>query len=276
MVADRIQKVLANAGLASRRGVERWIEEGHISVNGKPATLGQKIGPKDRVLVHGKPFVWRDSQSELVTIAYHKPIGQVCTRSDPEDRPTVFQALPKRKFGRWISIGRLDVNTAGLLLFTTDGELANRLMHPSNQVQREYAVRALGTMSDADITSLKRGIELEDGIAKVHGIRAMERKEGANQWYRVVLTEGKKREVRRLFEAVGLTVNRLIRVRFGDIELHRQHRIEQVRTLSPGEQRSLYRAAGLDAPGGLQQQRERKDQSTRKTRSHKGKKRTRR
>ncbi len=252
MVADRIQKVLANAGLASRRGVERWIEEGHITVNGQPATLGQKISPKDRVTVHGKPFVWRDSKTELTTIAYHKPIGQVCTRSDTEDRPTVFEALPKLKSGRWISIGRLDVNTAGLLLFTTDGELANGLMHPSNEVQREYAVRALGVMSDIDMVKLKRGIELEDGMAKCHGIRAMEGKEGANQWYRVVLTEGRKREVRRLFEAIGLQVNRLIRVRFGDIELHRQHRREQVRTLSPGEQRSLYLAAGLEVPKHLQ------------------------
>lgn len=247
-MGERIQKVLANAGLASRRTVEAWIKEDRVTVNGQPANLGQRITPKDRVQVDGRPFVWQDADVTPQIIAYHKPIGQVCSNSDPDGRPTVFESLPALEQGRWISIGRLDVNTAGLLLFTNDGELANRLMHPKQQLQREYAVRFLAGSQEPPLQRLLEGIELDDGLAKAHGLRLMGKEEGANQWCRITITEGRKREVRRMFEAIGCRVNRLIRVRFGDVELRRDHRIEQVRQLSRGESRSLYQKAGLTVP----------------------------
>ena len=274
-MTERIQKVLANAGVASRRTIEDWISAGRIYVNGSQATLGQKIGPKDRVEVDGRKIRLADATPQVQVIAYHKPVGQVCSRYDEDGRPTVFEALPKISGGRWVSVGRLDVNTAGLLLFTNDGELANRLMHPSSEVQREYAVRALGSPSESDLAKLTKGVELDDGPARCHGLRVMEKTEGANQWYRVVLIEGRKREVRRLFEAIGLKVNRLIRVRFGDIELHRTHRIEEVRVLSPGEHRSLYRVAGLTLPDELVDKTPVQQKSARKkpVRRNKGRKR---
>ncbi len=219
-MSERLQKVLANAGLASRREIERWIDSGRIKVNGSIAILGTKVSDRDKISVDDKPFYLNNVDLVNQTIAYHKPIGQICSRSDPEGRDTVFQHLPKLKNQRWISVGRLDINTSGLLLFTTDGELANKLMHPSSEIEREYAVRVLGEVDDIMIKKLIRGVKLDDGIAKFKSIKKTGG-EGANHWYNVVLTEGKNREVRRLWEAIGVKVSRLMRIRFGEIKLNR-------------------------------------------------------
>ena len=219
-MAERLQKVLANAGLASRREIEKWIDAGRIKVNGKVAILGTRVSDRDKIFVDDKPFYLNNDHLLNQTIAYHKPIGQICSRNDPENRDTVFSHLPKLKNQRWISIGRLDINTSGLLLFTTDGELANKLMHPSSEIEREYAVRVLGEVDDAMIKKLTNGVKLNDGIANFKSVKAAGG-EGANHWYNVILTEGKNREVRRLWEAIGVKVSRLMRVRYGAIKLNR-------------------------------------------------------
>ena len=219
---ERLQKVLAAAGLGSRREIEGWIGAGRVSVNGKPAKLGDRVGPADRVSVDGKPVkaLERSGDTRRRVILYHKPEGELTTRKDPEGRPTVFEALPRLRGSRWVSVGRLDTNTSGLLIFTNDGALANKLMHPSSEIEREYAVRVLGQVSDEQLMLLKRGVKLEDGMAAFDDIRDAGG-EGANHWYHVTLKEGRNREVRRLWEAVGLTVSRLIRVRFGNLGLPR-------------------------------------------------------
>ena len=219
---ERLQKVLAAAGLGSRREIEGWIAAGRVSVNGKPAKLGDRVGPADRVSVDGKPVkaLERSGDTRRRVILYHKPEGELTTRKDPEGRPTVFEALPRLRGSRWVSVGRLDTNTSGLLIFTNDGALANKLMHPSSEIEREYAVRVLGQVSDEQLMLLKRGVKLEDGMAAFDDIRDAGG-EGANHWYHVTLKEGRNREVRRLWEAVGLTVSRLIRVRFGNLGLPR-------------------------------------------------------
>lgn len=215
---ERLQKVLAQAGVASRREIEEWIAAGRIAVNGVPATLGQKVGPGDRVKVNGKLVPLRFNQRSPRVLIYHKPEGEIVSRDDPEGRPTVFDRLPLLRKGRWLAIGRLDFNTSGLLLFTNDGDLANRLMHPRYELEREYAVRVLGALTDEQAKSLLDGVQLEDGVAKF-GLLRDEGGEGANHWYRVTISEGRNREVRRMFEAVGLTVSRLMRVRYGSVEL---------------------------------------------------------
>ncbi|MDR1662646.1 MAG: pseudouridine synthase, partial [Azoarcus sp.] len=215
---ERLQKVLARAGLASRRQIEEWVAEGRIQVNGRPADPGQKIGPGDRVKLNGRLAPLRFGGRPPRVLLYHKPEGEIVSRRDPEGRPTVFERLPSLRRGRWLAIGRLDFNTSGLLLFTDDGGLANRLMHPSHGIDREYAVRLLGELSDEQIQLLTTGIALEDGPARLDSLRR-EGGEGINHWYRVTLSEGRNREIRRLFEAVGLTVSRLMRVRYGPIEL---------------------------------------------------------
>lgn len=215
---ERLQKVLAQAGVASRREIEELVIAGRISVNGLPASLGQKIGPGDRVKVNGKLIPLRFAQRSPRVLIYHKPEGEIVSRDDPEGRPTVFERLPLLRKGRWLAVGRLDFNTSGLLLFTNDGELANRLMHPRYELEREYAVRVLGELSEEQARSLTEGIQLEDGVARFNGLRD-EGGEGANHWYRVIISEGRNREVRRMFEAVGLTVSRLMRVRYGSVEL---------------------------------------------------------
>lgn len=220
MAEERLQKVLANAGLASRREIEKWIEAERIKVNGKIAILGTRVSSKDKIFVDDKPFYFSNDEIVNQTIAYHKPIGQICSRNDPEGRDTVFSHLPKLKNQRWISVGRLDINTSGLLLFTTDGELANKLMHPSSEIEREYAVRVLGEVDAVMIKKLTDGIKLSDGFAKFNSIKEAGG-DGANHWYNVILTEGKNREVRRLWEAIGVKVSRLIRVRYGAIKLNR-------------------------------------------------------
>lgn len=215
---ERLQKVLAQAGVASRREIEEWVVAGRILVNGLPAALGQKIGPGDRVKVNGKLIPLRFTQRSPRVLIYHKPEGEIVSRDDPEGRPTVFERLPVLRKGRWLAVGRLDFNTSGLLLFTNDGDLANKLMHPRYELEREYAVRTLGELTEEHVKSLTEGIQLEDGLAKF-GLVRDEGGEGANHWYRVTIAEGRNREVRRMFEAIGLTVSRLMRVRYGSVEL---------------------------------------------------------
>ena len=243
--AERIQKVLARAGLGSRRQIEGWISEGRIAVNGKRAGLGDKVGPKDRLELDGKPLLLNAAPAQPSRVlAYHKPAGEICTRSDPEGRPTVFQSLPPLKDARWISVGRLDFNTAGMLLFTNDGELAHALMHPSREIEREYAVRVRGKANEERLAQLLKGVELEDGPAKFLKITDAGG-EGSNHWYHVVLAEGRNREVRRLWEAVGIDVSRLIRVRFGPCELPRERRTGEHWDLTPPEIDRLRVVAGM-------------------------------
>ena len=215
---ERLQKVLAQLGIGSRREIEEWVLAGRISVNGLPAELGQKIGPGDKVKYNGRLLPLKFNIRRARVIMYHKPEGEIVSKDDPEGRPSVFDRLSIVRKGRWIAIGRLDFNTSGMLLFTNDGDLANRLMHPRYEFQREYAVRVLGQLDEAQMHALTDGIELEDGPARFLSI-ADEGGEGANHWYRVVLSEGRNREVRRMFEHFGLTVSRLIRVRFGPFSL---------------------------------------------------------
>jgi 23S rRNA pseudouridine2605 synthase len=244
---ERIQKVLANAGLGSRREVEAWIKDGRINVNGKPASLGDKISEEDRITLDGKPI--RRHQKQIIprTIVYHKPVGEVCTRHDPEGRATIFRKLPKPDNGRWVAVGRLDINTSGLMLLTTDGELANRLMHPSSMIPREYSVRVLGNVSEEQLEQLVQGVQLEDGPARFEEI-VDAGGEGANHWYYVLLAEGRKREVRRLWEAVGVTVSRLIRVRFGPIFLEPRIKTGRWEELNPEQTRELYESVRLPVP----------------------------
>lgn len=218
---ERIQKVLAAAGYASRREVEDWVVAGRVSVNGLPSFLGQKVVPGDRVKVNGKLINVRFASRAARVLVYHKPEGEIVSREDPEGRPSVFDRLPALKRGRWIAIGRLDFNTSGLLLFTDDGELANRMMHPRYELVREYAVRLLGELTEEQAKQLLDGIQLEDGVAKFGSVRS-EGGEGSNRWYRVTISEGRNREVRRMFESLGLTVSRLMRVRYGPVELPRR------------------------------------------------------
>ena len=240
-----MQKVIADAGLASRREAERWIAAGRITVNGRPASLGARVGPVDVLRVDGRP-VSRAAPRRRI-IRYHKPAGELTARHDPFVRPTVFDNLPRLGRARWIAIGRLDFNTTGLLLFTDDGELAHRLMHPSRGVEREYAVRVRGAPSDEALARLTGGIVLEDGEARFDALRPAGG-EGANRWYHVVLREGRNRGVRRLFEAVGCTVSRLIRVRFGPVTLPRTLRPGRYEDVDRDEARALVREAGLVRP----------------------------
>ncbi|MEW5790425.1 MAG: 23S rRNA pseudouridine(2605) synthase RluB [Pseudomonadota bacterium] len=244
---EKLQKVLARIGLGSRREMEEWITAGRVRVNGQPAKLGDRITDRDEISIDGERLPdWRRQGPRRRVIMYHKPVGEVTTRKDPEGRPTVFDRLPRLRQGRWISVGRLDLNTDGLLLLTTDGELANALMHPSREIEREYAVRVLGRPTDENLQQLREGVMLEDGMAHFDSIE-YEGGEGANSWYRVVLKEGRNREVRRLWEAVGLTVSRLIRTRYGPIQLPRAVRAGRWEDLTPEELDALLEAAGLPA-----------------------------
>ena len=243
-MAERIQKVLASAGHGSRRQIESWIREGKITVHSKPAILGQTIDHTDRITIDSHPIRLHFTRGEkkLKVIPYYKPVGEVCTRKDEKGRTTVFSKLPKIRNSRWINIGRLDINTTGLLLFTTDGDLANKLMHPSNQVEREYAVRVLGEATKEQLQALKDGVELEDGLARFTDI-VDSGGEGVNHWYHVVIMEGRNREVRRLWESQGLTVSRLIRTRFGPYILPRRKRVGQNWRLEDTEIKALIEAA---------------------------------
>lgn len=216
---ERIQKLLARAGVGSRREVEGWIEAGRLQINGEPVTPGQKASVHDRIELDGKRLeIAAGAQVLRRVLIYNKPEGEVTTRRDPEGRPTVFDRLPRLPDHRWIAIGRLDINTTGLVLFTTDGELANRLMHPSRQVDREYAVRVFGEVDEAMIKRLSEGVMLEDGTARFTDISEAGGK-GMNQWFHVTLMEGRNREVRRLWESQGVRVSRLKRVRYGPVFL---------------------------------------------------------
>jgi len=220
-MSEKLQKVLARAGHGSRREIESMIAAGRVSVDGKVATLGDRVESSKslKIRIDGHLVSVAESATEVCRVlAYYKPEGELCTRSDPEGRPTVFDRLPRLRGSRWIAVGRLDVNTCGLMLFTTDGELANRLMHPSREVEREYAVRVFGQVDDDKIRQLSKGVQLEDGPAAFKTLK-FGGGEGINQWYNVTLTEGRNREVRRLWEAVGVQVSRLMRVRYGDITL---------------------------------------------------------
>ncbi|UCE89242.1 MAG: 23S rRNA pseudouridine(2605) synthase RluB [Pseudomonadota bacterium] len=241
-MSEKLQKVLARAGLGSRREIEEWIRAGRVKVDGRVATLGERVEQGVSVQVDGRPVAVRSAVRRV--IAYHKPVGEVCTRRDPDGRSTMFAALPRLRDGRWVAVGRLDVNTAGLILLTTDGELANRLMHPGSGVEREYAVRVLGAVSGDTLHRLREGVELDDGPANFATIREAGG-EGANRWYHVTLKEGRKREVRRLWEAVGLRVSRLIRVRFGPLRLERELRPGKWREVTGRELDALLASAGL-------------------------------
>jgi len=219
LAGERVQKVLAKAGLASRREIERWVSQGRVQINGELAQLGSRIATGDNVVVNGKPVKLEDIYTQdYRVVVYSKPEGVICSNSDPEGRPTVFDHLPKLTNQRWISVGRLDINTSGLLILTTDGELANRLMHPSYEIDREYAVRINGEVDDAMLQRLKEGVFLDDGVAKFTDVREFGG-EGRNKWFHAVVMEGRNREVRRLWESQGVQVSRLKRVRYGCIFL---------------------------------------------------------
>ncbi len=245
---ERLQKWLAGQGLGSRRALEVWIKEGRVTVDGQVATLGQKVTGHEVIMVDGRRVGAGARAAEPArTLIYHKPIGEICTRSDPEGRPTVFENLPKLRGQRWISVGRLDVQTSGLLLFTTDGELSHRLMHPSASLEREYAARVQGVLASDAMQKLRHGIKLPDGEARFDHLEEGGG-EGQNRWYRVVVSQGRNRVVRRLFEAVGGRVSRLIRVRFGPLPLPRDLPRGRMRDLDVAELRELYASVALKAP----------------------------
>lgn len=235
----RIQKILAHNGYGSRRDIESLIKQGNIIVNGKKAELGQKICNRDHVSINSKPVVFSMKKTnECKMLAYYKPVGEVCTRRDEQGRDTIFERIPDIHKKRWVNIGRLDINTTGLLLFTTNGDLANKLMHPSSQIEREYAVRVLGRPTKVQIEAMLNGVRLEDGLAKFKSIVASNGK-GVNCWYHVVITEGRNREIRRILESQGLVVSRLIRIRFGSYSLQRNRYPSQYWRLNKKEIEAL-------------------------------------
>ena len=242
---ERIQKVLARGGIASRREIERWIDEGRVKVNGAVVTQGVRLKIGDYLQVNDRVVHWEKFAEQATRVLlYHKAIGEVVTRQDPEGRPVIFKNLPPLETARWIAVGRLDINTSGLLLVTNNGELANRLMHPSTEVEREYAVRILGNVSDPTLEKLKTGVALEDGIAKFDEIH-FAGGEGANKWYNVIVSEGRNRLVRRLWESQTLTVSRLIRVRYGPIVLPEGLRTSRFYELTDKELDLLFEYAGM-------------------------------
>jgi len=244
---ERIQKVLARGGLGSRREIERWISEGRVSVNGVKVTPGLHLVSGDQVQVNGRNVNWEKYTEQTTRVlVYNKPTGEVVTRRDPQGRPVVFSRLPKLEVGRWISVGRLDINTSGLLLLTNNGELANRLMHPSQELDREYAVRILGDVPEDMIKRLKEGVELEDGKAHFNDIQFFSG-EGANKWFHVVVKEGRNRLVRRLWESQGVTVSRLMRVRYGPSVLPTNVRAKDSYELNTKELGILMEFVGMQA-----------------------------
>lgn len=253
---ERIQKYLANQGAGSRRQIDALLQQGRISVNGKTAKPGDQIDGREKVAIDGKLLRLHRHVAKPKILMYHKPTGQVCTRADPEGREHVFQHLPRLQQGRWVSIGRLDLNTSGLLLFTNDGELANRLMHPSYEIEREYAVRVHGAVSAEMLQQLRDGVALDDGPAHFDEILDSGGS-GSNHWYHVILKEGRNREVRRLWEAVGVEVSRLVRVRYDEFRLPKWLKPGKSRMLDEEVVRKVYRRLGLEA--GQQDKRKQRD-----------------
>ena len=242
---QKLQKVLANLGLGSRRKMERWIAEGRVTVDGSVATLGDRVHAGQALRLDGKPLEV-DAAEQVRVLLYHKPVREVCSRDDPEGRKTVFERLPKLKSGRWILVGRLDFNTSGVLLFTTDGALANALMHPSNAIEREYLVRVMGRVDEPMLERLKDGVELDDGPARFSDIQEGGG-DGINRFFYVVLMEGRNREVRRLWESQGTTVSRLKRVRYGEVFLPSKLKKGQWLELPQRDVDVIYQMAGLPA-----------------------------
>lgn len=244
-IGERIQKVLARGGVGSRREIERWISEGRLKINGTIVTLGTRLQVGDHLQINDRVVHWEKFAEQATRVLlYHKPTGEVVTRHDPQGRPTVFTQMPELITARWIAVGRLDINTSGLLLLTNNGELANRLMHPSSEVEREYAVRILGEVPPATLERLQQGVELEDGLASFKEIHFMGG-EGANKWYNVIVSEGRNRLVRRLWESQAVTVSRLMRVRYGPIVLPEYLRAKHHYELNAKELALLFEFAGM-------------------------------
>lgn len=247
-MSDKLQKLLAHAGLGSRRELENWISDGRITVNGKRAKLGDRASANDRILVDGKLMHLSSTRSEQIkALIYHKPEGEICTRSDPKGRPTVFENLPSLSGGRWVSVGRLDINSSGLLLFTNNGDLANRLMHPSTGLEREYLVRIRGRASEETLKQLTTtGVVIDGKPAHFKSVVPADlAEEGSNHWYRVVICEGRYREVRRMWDAVNHTVSRLKRIRYGTIKLTRDIKQGQHTKIAPKQLEKLVVSVGL-------------------------------
>lgn len=249
VASEKLQKILAQAGMGSRREMETWISDGRVRLNGQVAKLGDRALPQDRISVNNHLLQRPQTRSRIKVLLYNKPDDQICTRKDEEGRDTVFAHLPMIRNGRWIMVGRLDLNTSGILLFTNHGELAHRLMHPKYAVEREYAVRVLGKVDEAMLRRLKTGVMLEDGEAKFDDIQ-LSGGDGANVWYHVILHEGKNKEVRRLWESQGVTVSRLTRVRYGQLTLPPYLRAGRWQELEGGDLAGLLRQVDLieDSP----------------------------
>jgi len=263
--SERIQKVLAQEGFGSRREIESWITEGRILVNGEVAKLGDRIKLSDKIKLDGRLLrLLKTTKQTIRVIAYHKPAGEVCSRKDEKGRKTVFDHLPRLNRGRWISVGRLDINTFGLLLFTNYGELAHRLMHPSTGIDREYAVRVIGQVEKEKLEHMLKGVELEDGLARFTDI-VDSGGEGVNHWYHVALMEGRNREVKRLWESQGIKVSRLIRVRFGPIILLRRSRPGSVRELEQDEIKELMQWTGIEVDQKIKSKKKKRKTSTKRT-----------
>lgn len=241
---EKIQKLLANLGFGSRREIEGLLSKGRIKVNGQLAKLGDRAVPEDRISIDDKLCRFKPRKNSRRILIYHKPEGEICTRKDTEGRPTIFENLPALREGRWVLVGRLDCNTAGLLILTTDGELANRLMHPSYEIEREYAVRVIGKISAMNIAKLKKGVRLEDGMAHFQQV-VDAGGTGMNHWYHVILTEGRTREVRRIFDALDIKLNRLIRIRYGNVFLPRDLPKGKFRDLTDDEIAEVVNQVGL-------------------------------
>jgi 23S rRNA pseudouridine2605 synthase len=245
---DKLQKLLAHAGMGSRREIETWITDGRVTVNGKRAKLGDRGNASDRILVDGNIMSLTDVGGEQIkALIYHKPEGEICTRKDPKGRPTIFDNLPGIPGGRWVSVGRLDINTSGLILLTNNGELANKLMHPSTGLEREYLVRVRGAASQETINTLTReGVDIDGTPAKFERVLASDMAdEGTNHWYKVVIKEGRYREVRRMWDAVGHTVSRLKRIRYGTIKLTREIKRGKHAKIAPMQLEKLVASVGI-------------------------------
>jgi len=243
-MSEKLHKILARSGYGSRREMEKWIEAGRLTINGRIAKTADRISDNEKVALDGNLIELNFDEQQHRILIYNKPEGVICTRDDPGGRPDVFKGLPKLQGSRWIIVGRLDLNTSGLLFFTTDGDLANALMHPSSEIEREYSVRVLGDVDGQVLQNLTKGVELEDGLAHFDSITDVGGS-GANHWYSVILKEGRKREVRRLWESQGMKVSRLMRTRFGPIVLMRNLRKGAFRDLDPAEAAALYESVGM-------------------------------